>query len=649
MARMLDETTSLELGDPERIPLSGVLPDRTALARALDPLILSASGWRKVFARSGDEESADTGITPADTVLVAHMAAAFADYLVDRGERTMPVFLGTDTRPTGPAIADVMCRVFLAKGFEVRYLFIAAAPEIMARARGLGSFAYVSASHNPIGHNGVKFGLADGGVLPGNEAALLISRYRAAVADPLSAEKASALVGACPSGSVAAVYSRVGREKAEALRSYRAFTREIVSGEGDGPRQEGFFRDLADAVAKGRDEGRPFSVVADFNGSARTVSIDSPLMAELGIPLFAMNGAPRAIAHRIVPEGEGLVPCANEIARLRAEGTSDEQRNALLGYVPDCDGDRGNIVFWDEAGKAPAILEAQEVFALSVIAELSHLVYAGKVRPPEAGAVPRVSVPPVAVAVNDPTSLRIEDIAGAFGATVHRAEVGEANVVNLARSLRESGHVVRILGEGSNGGNITHPSSVRDPIDTVFALLKILTIRDKDGIPGLFHIWCSLSGQESSYREDFTFADVRATLPAFATTSVFEEEARLSVRTADHAALKRRFGKLFLSEWLMRKDDLARDFGVSSWRAVAYNGTAHSDCSEDFGRSGTGGLKIVMSDAAGTDILCLWLRGSGTESVFRVMADSRGADRSRERFLLSWLRRMVLEADTQIV
>ena len=48
-----------------------------------------------------------------------------------------------------------------------------AAPEIMAYARGVAGaeredaagFVYVSASHNPRGHNGLKFGLGDGGVL----------------------------------------------------------------------------------------------------------------------------------------------------------------------------------------------------------------------------------------------------------------------------------------------------------------------------------------------------------------------------------------------------------------------------------------------------------------------------------------------------
>jgi hypothetical protein len=33
-----------------------------------------------------------------------------------------------------------------------------------------------------------------------------------------------------------------------------------------------------------------------------------------------------------------------------------------MGYVPDCDGDRGNIVFWDEGLKKVRTLEAQASF-----------------------------------------------------------------------------------------------------------------------------------------------------------------------------------------------------------------------------------------------------------------------------------------------
>lgn len=645
MATMRDPATGFELGDPDKVPLCGTLPSKELIEAAFKPLILSASGWRKVFAQSGDEESFDPEIGDANRVLVALMADAFVTFLERRGGGNRVIVLGVDTRPTGAQIADIMCRVFLARSFTVQYLFISAAPEIMAHARTAGAFAYISASHNPVGHNGVKFGLSDGGVLDGESASSLIADYRRACAESDAAERAKRLMGLCKPADLAAVWARVGECKARALENYKAFTREVISGTGDQAAQNDFIDSLKASIADEAARGNPVSIVADFNGSARTLSIDRPFMESLGIRLSAINESPGRIAHRIVPEGESLSWCAREIERLRKEGSDAAERNAVLGYVPDCDGDRGNIVFWDEGTGSSGILGAQEVFALCVISELAFLAYTGRIR-----CVPgKEAEPPAAIAVNDPTSLLVDDIAGAFGVRVARAEVGEANVVNLARKLRSEGSIVRILGEGSNGGNITHPSAVRDPIDTVFALLKLLVIRDSDKGPGLFHIWCDLSGNGSLYRDSFTFADIRATLPPFVTTSVFEKEAQLSIRTADHSELKRRFEAVFRREWELGKEGLLRDFGIADWKAWSYNGTGSRDCSTDFASSGKGGLKVLFLDAANRPVSFIWMRGSGTEPVFRILADARGKDPAAEEVLRTWLVRMVLEADREIL
>ena len=138
--------------------------------------------------------------------------------------------------------------------------------------------------------------------------------------------------------------------------------------------------------------------------------------------------------------------------------------------MPDNDGDRGNIVYINDRTGCAEILEAQEVFALSVLSELEFMKQT-------AAAAQGASAAPgakLAVAVNGPTSMRIERIAEAYGVEVFRAEVGEANVVNLAAEKRAEGFEVRILGEGSNGGNITHPATVRDPLNTIFALIKLI-------------------------------------------------------------------------------------------------------------------------------------------------------------------------------
>lgn len=643
MAIWHDTKTSLYIGNTDEIPLSLASPSQIDIDKAFSTLILSASGWRKIFALSGDEEDTARALSLADTVIVAHMANVFADFLLTKTSiaQKMELTLALDTRPTGSEIGNIMCRMFLTRGFTVRYLYIASAPEIMAYARKVGAFAYVSASHNPIGHNGVKFGLSDGGVLAGADIMPLIASLKAACASADAALKAQKLLAGCDPVALTKIWKNIDNEKKKALAEYESFSREVISGESEMTKREDFFRLLKAANDELKAKKKPASIVADFNGSARCVSIDRHFFEAAGIALTGMNEKAGQIAHRIVPEGESLSYCAREIERLHREGTTDEEKNVILGYVPDCDGDRGNIVYWNDHTQRSSTLEAQEVFALSVVAELAHLRYLGHTVTDVNGA----SSPPIAIAVNDPTSLRIEEIALSFGATVARAEVGEANVVNLARALRENGAIVRILGEGSNGGNITHPAAVRDPLNTVFAILKLLAIQDTETKKGLFHLWCSLSRQEAKYKTGFTLADIMHTLPAFVTTSVFEKEAMLAIHTTDHASLKRNFQIVFLREWNEKKNELRQRYRFSSWMAIGNNGTLQTDNLIDFGDSGKGGLKIQFLGDDRKPLAFIWMRGSGTEAVFRILADAKGNNISVERYLLSWLTSMVLEAD----
>jgi phosphoglucomutase len=654
--------TGLIIGDPEKIPLRADDPalDESLLDKALEGMILSASGWRGIFAENGGEESRDGGIDGAHVLIAAVAAEVFAEYLKKSAGDRPAVIVGIDTRPTGPAIADVMIRSLLASGCRVLYALITAAPEIMAFARsdgvaaapggtggysgvfsdGLGKpsgFIYISASHNPIGHNGLKFGLSDGGVLPGTEAKLLIDEFRRRMAAPDRIARAVEGVNRADITALTQVYEGTDQVKREAFRAYIDFTREVSAGlatKNEGPDESGS-EGIFEVIAKGiRD--RPLGVVVDFNGSARTLSIDQEFLASLGVKVHAMNGAPGEINHRIVPEGESLEPC-----RLFLEELHKQDPSVILGYVPDCDGDRGNLVFWDDGEQKARILEAQEVFALACVSELAHLVWTGELRYDNKGN----ALNKAAVAVNDPTSMRIDRIARAFDVSVFRAEVGEANVVGLARKLREQGYTVRILGEGSAGGNITHPSAVRDPMNTVVSLIKLLTIGSRGERKGFFELWCDLSDQAETYRPDFTLTDVIAALPAFISTGVYTPAAMLQVKTEDHALLKGRYQKIFLQEWEERKDYFQSRYGITGWEASAYIGLEEKRGITDFAAAGRGGLKISFINKAGHAAACIWMRGSGTEPVFRVMADVEGSDKRIERALIEWQRKMVSEAD----
>ncbi len=591
-------------------------------------MITSASGWRKVFAVSGNEEDTSPEIGEENRAISALAALTFAEYMLSK-KSNVKLAVGMDTRPTGMEICTQVIKALLAKNIEVLFCGITAAPEIMAFARDADGFVYISASHNPIGHNGIKFGLNDGGVLNAQENALLTQSFNDKCEDENALQNAEKLISSCPQKLFEKTLSESSSVKESALKSYKNFLKHAVWDTKDTDTQ----KELTAKIKKALNE-TPVEIIADMNGSARTKSIDIDFLNECSIRLNTINAEAGKIAHEIIPEPENLVYCAREMERLQQQGN----KACILGYMPDCDGDRGNIVYWDKKTASAQVLKAQEVFALSVLAETAFSIWSG-------------NKSETAVCVNCPTSMRIEEIAKAFGAQVFRAEVGEANVVNLAREKRNEGWTVRILGEGSNGGNITHPSAVRDPLCTISALLKLLLIRDEEtpaGLKkGLFHLWCTASGQEEKFNCNAGLRDIINTLPDYVTTGVSEERAVLKIRTEDHSVLKARFQKIFEKEWQNKKTELKSKYGITSWEAVKTNGTKEVRNISDFSQSAKGGLKIIFKDDASKPLAFIWMRGSGTEKVFRVMCDVKGNKKEEEAELLEWERQMILAADKQ--
>ena len=617
-----DQATGFLIADPD-YDYFDAMPDYDSVLKAADSMILSASGWRKVFAADGNEESQTEKISSEEYIISCIMALSFSTFIKKRMRGKQPIILlGMDTRFTGPAIADAMTRVFISEGLDVRSLFITAAPEIMAYSAAspdIDGFAYISASHNPIGHNGLKFG-ANGGVYGGDESKELISTFRELLDDKNIIKKIDNLLGDLDKTKYISVIEAIPDWKKKAFDTYLTFSKAVIA-DSTAPAVIDEMRDRLIEAASVRKAG----VIAELNGSARTLSIDRIILENYGIAVKSINDRPREIVHRIVPEGFSLDTCREEL-----EKSYIEDNRFILGYVPDNDGDRGNLVYIDtNTGKAH-ILEAQEVFALAVLSELAFMTL-NKNR----------SNLPLAVAVNGPTSMRIDAIADIFNAKVFRAEVGEANVVNLAQDLRKQGYIVRILGEGSNGGNITHPAAVRDPINTVFSILKLLLFKD------LFKKWSEKSGNSNSYIDSYGIKDILATLPLFTTTSAYNDSAIMRISTNDHILLKQRYEEIFLIEWDNQKVFLKKNFGISSWREVNYE---IKDEKTGFGptfRSGLqkGGLKIIFSDEEGRDTDYIWMRGSGTEPVFRILADCTGNDSKRETWLLGWHRSMIEKAD----
>ena len=649
-------------------------PDPSGRRQALSSLILSISGFRKVFAADGNETSTNPHLNQGDRELVFGMGVTFARILQQKtGTATPCVALGMDTRFTGPAMAEILLYALSSCGCRIHFLFILPIPELLAYVRAnpsIDGFMYVSASHNPIGHNGVKFGLR-AGVLGGEDASSLIQQFQALLQNDREMENLFQNASSLPPSLLEELCASIDRWKEASEEAYKAFVYRMVTGTEDPDQQQQILQLLRQNIQQ---EG--CGIVIDYNGSARTLGIDRDILSDLGITLYELNHTPRAFAHGILPEGDALLPCQKALEEYRGKDA-----HVRFGYVPDCDGDRGNLVYFDSGqssgeGKGARVLDAQQVFALACVSELAYhhwrnRLYSGHRPGEEVGSLGSMSslessstssiASRLAVVVNDATSLRIERIASRLATRVFRAEVGEANVVGLTKKLIQEGWQVPIYGEGSNGGNITYPGEVRDPLATVFSILKLLYLSPSKSphwippaspvsIPPFaspFQLWCEAAGVPERYSPFPELSSILATLPAFTTLPVSAKEAVFPLRCTNLPRLKATYEQVFWRDWQSRKEYLREHLGIESWEEINYEGLEERHgTGPSFRRGGEkGGLKILFKDSEGKGKAFLWMRKSGTEPVFRILVDFEGPDRESFTYLLSWHRSILQEAD----
>ncbi|MCL2792283.1 MAG: phosphatidylglycerol lysyltransferase [Spirochaetaceae bacterium] len=581
--------------------------DYETIKNSADKMILSASGWRKIFGEN--EESDSTIIREQDKVILATAGEIFFNYIKKRTGNAFPeIVVGIDSRPTGQGAAESVIRVLISLGCKIQYLHTCAAPEIMAyvKQKKLDGFIYISASHNPKGYNGIKFGNETGAVLGGEDSTMLIDTFKKEILDK---GKISAIVKLLNSADIKKLSDIAEKQKIwkkESYASYLDFNLRIARP--DLSSAENIIEKLLLETGSCENLG----IVGDLNGSARCTSIDEEFFKTLGIKSKFINTTPGKIISPILPEGKNLSLCKKEFEKAYKTDNS-----FIMGYMPDNDGDRGNLVYINSeganAGEAE-ILKAQELFALTCFAELLFITDSGIAGNKK-----------IAVVVNDPTSTRIEKIAHQFGASVFRAEVGEANVVNLALKLINEGVFVRYLGEGSNGGSITLPATVRDPLNTISSIARLLNTKKAKSIDSLLK-----------------------TLPQFTTTETDDPLAKMVIKTEDHGILKNRYEEVFLLEWETKKKYLEEKADIVSWEEINYMQTdaVTGMGSSIRGKKTKGGLKILFKDKQGVEKGFIWMRGSGTEPVFRVMADIEGENNPLERYLLNWQREMIEKADS---
>lgn len=590
-----DRLTGYLIADDIKSPLSGKEILYSEVLENLNKYILSVAGWRTVFAISGDEEDSSPFVTDEDLITASVAAMAFYEYLNRDGAR---ILIGADARPTGTLLLDSVARTLISCGADVDNIFIASAPEIMAYSNdGYDGFFYISASHNPIGHNGFKFG-RKGGVLGKKDCDAVLSLFKELLSHEDIVSKAISMIDDCSLDKYRRVLLDHNNAKFRALDYYMEFVIKTASA--------------------GPEFTIPFGIVAELNGSARSVSMDIPFLNRMGAKVWTINAEPRQIDHAIVPEGSNL-----ELCRAALEERYQKDKDYIIGYVPDNDGDRGNFVYIDEDSNKARILHAQEVFTLIALIEVAHQALMGEER--------------IAIAANGPTSTRIDELASYFGATVFRADIGEANVVALAEKLRGEGYSVHVCGEGSNGGIITDPAKVRDPMNSIMSIAKLYSI------PELYAFIADKIGIED--RNTVSLTALIRSIPKYTTTSAFGEDAVLRVKAKEFEPLKRAYEELF---------EITVDSHLSdtlcTWEVHQFEGTEDR---KGFGpdvreKNSAGGYKVIFLDKQGDFAAYLWLSKSKTEPVMRIMADVKGSDTHLYDELLSWQKNLVERADSAI-
>jgi len=559
-------------------------------------MIISVSGWRKIFSASGDEEDPSEQISKADAFLCALIAYTYGLTIHNN-----QIIVARDGRNTGEAICSCIIRILLALGKDVAYLSIASAPEIMAYSASLkdSSFIYVSASHNPIGHNGFKFG-SNGGVYSTDISIDLIEKFSNRMASNEDLSRIQELSALPTQSQIEQVINEGTQHKKNALEAY--YNLLLTTNRLD----EKGISDLKKAK---------IGIIGELNGSARSQSIDKTLFDSLSIPYKSFHTTPGVCVHPIVPEGENLNLC-----RTLVEEEHKKDNSFILGYVPDNDGDRGNIVYWDDITRSVIPLQAQELFALISLIELTRA---------------KTQNSKIAIAVNGPTSLLVDHLAEHLGAYVARCEVGEANVVTKGEQLRQQSWCVPIVGEGSNGGIISHPCKVRDPMNTLLSIATLLSDIE------LFKKVTKLHQSKPSLSIALRSLEKRTI------TGSFSQKAILTIKSKDHKILKEQYLLLFRQGFDKKRKELESEYGIYDWEIEQTIGTEcfHYTRDQEILTSAKGGFKVLLYDNQHRITDFLWMRASGTEPVFRIMVDAKGDDQVRHDTLLTWHRNLIMAAD----
>ena len=338
--------------------------------------------------------------------VVTRMAAAFAAWLKAHERPAngthFRVVVGRDSRPSGFWVRDAAAAALIASGAEVLDLDVVTTPGVamMVKHTAADAGIVITASHNPIEWNGMKFLSRDQLALPPEHARQVKQFYEAersayvpvhALVPPGRHGDPVPLPRASSRPDLANLLTAPTRNsETHALHVKRTL-------------------DYVDVLGI---SSKRYKVVLDSVNGAGCVA-GATILSKLGCELIHLNNTPNGLfPHEPEPIEKNLTGLCDEVRRQRA----------AVGFAQDPDADRLAIV--DEHGR--------------FIGEEYYLALAAKlILSKKPGGV---------VVANLSTSRMVDDIAAEHAGRVVRTPVGEANVIQAM--LREK---ATIGGEGNGG------------------------------------------------------------------------------------------------------------------------------------------------------------------------------------------------------
>ncbi|MEK7572784.1 MAG: hypothetical protein AAB493_02940 [Patescibacteria group bacterium] len=388
---------------------------------------LNVSGYRGIWGQTLNNE------------IVAKYTRAFARFVKESslgrstttgeaGEKNPTILIGRDGRESGPEIRKVIKRELKNLGVSVVDGDIMPTPTVLFSVR---KYKYdgaiiITASHNPIEYNGLKF--------VNNKALFTIKEELEKIKKYYEEESSFKNI---VSGSLG---SRDGDgQRKFSAENFSADRNNILS---EHPTMPNFTKEHADQILAHVNveaiRARKFKIAVDMINASACV-MDPYLFEKLGVELISLNDIPNGkFTHKPEPLKENL----NDIANLVKKSKAD------LGFVHDPDADR--LVVVDEKGE--------------VISEEYSLVF---------GIENVLSKNPGrTIVINSSTSQMSADIAKRYGSKCFRTKIGEGNVVEGILS-----HNAIIGGEGNGGVVYPTINTVRDSFTGLSLILELLAER----------------------------------------------------------------------------------------------------------------------------------------------------------------------------